>query len=145
MDRELLLNQSPTAQVRIFTEDLLKDGRYHTRKEMAKYIEEKRQFYQLPEFRAGHIAGGIQQATVNCEKGGRGTFRLQADPSEASDEPAAPSRNGEVRQILDLAMKQLADLAHRIDFMEADDEDIAVLTKLKDSAQRIKEIRQMWE
>ena len=145
MDRAFLINQSQTAQVRIFTEELLGDGCFHSRKEIMRYVELKRQQYSLPEFRSGHLAGGVQQATVNCEKLGRGNFRKRIQPQNDSQETEFLSGSQSAIQIINDAISQLSVLARKIDFLDANEEQVRELEKLKEGVQRLKDVKRIWE
>lgn len=144
MDRNLLIAQSPTAQVRMLSEDLLKDGRIHSRKEISEYIEQQRKYYNLAVFSAGHKSGGIQQATANCEKLGRASYRLRATISDTSEIPAPISRDQSVIQIIDYTVAQLSALAHEIDFISAGAAEIRELEKLRSTVQSLNDIKKAW-
>lgn len=144
MDRNLLIAQSPTAQVRMLAEDLLKDGRIHSRKEISEYIERQRKYFNLSVFSAGHKSGGIQQATANCEKLGRASYRLRTAIRDTSEAPAPISRNQTVVQILDHAVVQLSTLAREIDFISADAAEIRELEKLKSTVQSLNDMKRTW-
>lgn len=144
MDRNWLITQSPTAQVRIFAEELLKDGLIHSRREISQYIEQQRRNYNLPEYRIGHESGGIQQATVNCEKLGRASYRLRVTSQNGSEEAAPISRSQAAVQVLDHAIKQLSALAREIDYISADSEEMQELEKLKSTVQSLHDIKRIW-
>lgn len=144
MDRNWLITQSPTAQVRIFAEELLKDGLIHSRKEISRYIEQQRRNYNLPEYRIGHESGGIQQATVNCERLGRASYRLRVTSQNGSEEFAPISRGQAAVQVLDHTIMQLAALAREIDYISADSEEMQELEKLKSTVQSLHDIKRIW-
>ena len=144
MDRNLLVLQSPTAQVRIFAEELLKDGRIHSRKEISQYIEQQRKNYNLPEYRAGHESGGIQQATANCERLGRANYRCRITSQDTAEAEVPVSRSQSVIQILEQAVSQLSVLSREIDYISADAEEIQDLEKMKSTVQSLNDIKRVW-
>lgn len=145
MDKNLLIKQSKTAQVRILTEEFLCDGCIHSRREIVENLQKQQERLGLPEWTPGNIAGGIQQATMNCEKLGRGSFRVKPKASNNPDEPRTLSRSQAAAQIIQNAIDQLSELARQIDYLNATEEEMSDLEKLKDSVQKLKEIKKSWE
>lgn len=135
MERDILRLESPTAQVRMLTCEFLKDGKAHSRKEIIQYIEEQKTMLQLQNFTEGHISGGIHQAiaSLECERLGRGTFRIKRPQTETGglSEETERSRRDKVAEILQNAIQQLTALAREIDYINADDEEIKELEKIK--------------
>ena len=144
MDKEFLMTQSQTAQVRIFALDLLADHGLHSRQELVRHVEELRQLYGLPEYSTGQIAGGLQQATQNCEKPGRGSFRLPASGQDSTGEMEIISRSQTARQIIDEAIGRLSALARQIDYINASAEETQELQKLKACVIEMKKLREQF-
>ena len=138
------MTQSQTAQVRVFALDLLADHGLHSRQELVRHVEELRQLYGLPEYSAGQIAGGLQQATQNCERPGRGSFRLPVSGQKSAGEKEIFSRSQTAMQIIDEAIGRLSALARQIDYINASAEETQELQKLKDSVIEMKELREKW-
>lgn len=144
MDRDMLIAQSPTAQVRIFAEELLRDGQIHSRREISQYIKQQRKKYDLQEYTAGHESGGIQQATANCEKLGRASYQLKTTSRDTSEPMAPISRSERVVQILNHTVAQLSVLAREIDFISANQAEMQELEKLRSIVENLNEIKNSW-
>lgn len=135
MERERLLIEKPTAQVRILVEEFLSDGKVHSRKEIVAYLQQQAKLLELPVFREGHIAGGIREATtnLNCEKVGRAIFQLKISRDEEEE-----SCGQRAADICKTAMEQLIVISREIDYVNANEQEITLLTKVRECVQQLK-------
>ena len=134
MDKNRILIEKPTAQVRIMSEEFMADGKIHSRKQIVDYVQQQGKMLGLPPFRESHLAGGIREATTNlqCEKLGRGTFR--AVFSEKGSELSCWDR---AASICDKAIEQLTDVCRDIDYVNANDKELELLATARDCVKKL--------
>ncbi len=127
--------EKPTAQVRILVEEFLADGKVHSRKEIVTYLQQQAKLLGIPVFREGHIAGGIREATTNldCEKMGRAVFRLKTFCDEEEE-----SCGQRAADICKTAMEQLVVISREIDYVNANEQEIMLLEKVRECVQQLK-------
>ena len=138
MERERLLVEKPTAQVRILSEEFLSDGKVHSRKQLVDYAQQKGREFGLPPFKEGHLAGGIREALANlqCEKLGRGTFR--ATLAEHREEPSCWEKAADVCAE---TMQQLTAISREIDYVNASERELQLLMKVRECVQKLQNYR----
>ncbi len=129
MNRDILLMFSSTARVKNICEELLSDGKPHTRKEMECYIEEQFKLLDIEKPSQACISGGILQAVKkgNCVK--LGTALYQLDLISIND--TQRSRIEKATDCLQTSINTLIALTRTIDYVSADDTQIDELNKLK--------------
>lgn len=137
MDREQLLRETQTTQVRILACERLADGQIHTRKDIVDYIVQCSDTMHLPRYREGHLAGGIRQAlaSMNCEALGRAKFRA----TKNLHEPSALSLSQRAAQACQAFREQMISLSRETDYVDASEEELRELEKLKKFVQSLKE------
>ncbi len=143
MDREILLKMSSTAQVKILCDELLADGKPHTRKEIEHYIELKLKLLGIIVPSQGCISSGILQSVKkeNCIKLGTGLYQLEL----ISGENAKKERGAKAADCLQTAINTLTALTRTIDYVTADDSEIAELDKLKNCINGISKLRDQFQ
>lgn len=146
MRAEELKRASQTAQVRMLAEELLSDGQVHSRKEIVDYVTEQGKKMGLDVFRTGHMAGGVREATINleCEKVGRATFQAKVPKAQGTERFTAEAKDADERaaEVCESAREQLALIAKDIDFVNADEAQMAQLMRLKACVQKLKSLEQ---
>ena len=134
MEKERILLEKPTAQVRILAEEFLSDGQIHSRKQIVAYAQHQAKVLGLTPFRESHLAGGIREATANsnCEKLGRATFRaifLGKNSQISCGEKAAG--------VCEKAMQQLTDICRDINYVNASSRELDFLMKVRECVQSL--------
>lgn len=139
MDREQLLRETQTTQVRILACERLADGQIHTRKDIIDYIVQCSDTMHLPRYREGHLAGGIRQAltNMNCEALGRAKFRATVSLQEPS--VLSLSLSQRAAQACQAFREQMISLSRETDYVNASEEEMRELEKLKKFVQSLKE------
>lgn len=137
MEREQLLRETPTAQVRILACEKLADGQIHSRKELVDYIVDCGNTMNLPQFREGHLSGGIRQAltNMNCEVLGRAKFRATINLQERS----VLSLSQRAAQACQAFREQMISLSREMDYVNAGEDEMLELEKLRKFVQSLKE------
>ncbi len=140
MDKTVIANYPPTSQVRIICEELLSDCQPHSRREMENYIESQIALLGLPRPTHGCMAGGIRNALQrkNCIK--LGTAIYQATISSPIEEVPL-SRAQRAADCIQTAINTISSLAHEIDYVEADENELIELNKLRNCILSLKDMQ----
>lgn len=143
MDLEVLLKESPTSQVRMLAEDLLSDGKVHTRREIVQYIREKGKQYRLEHFSDGCISGGIYQAVngFGCEKVGSAKYKMTNIATLThSDSKANEAKNigDEAAELCEELVARLTVISREIDYVNADENEIKQLDLMRECISKVK-------
>lgn len=135
LDKDTIKRYQPTAQVRLFCCELLRDGKVHTRKELINYANTKGKELGLEPFREGCLTGGLRQAVINmkCEKLGSGIYR--APLKVTIDEPSLSEKAADA---CNSCIERLSDISREIDYINADESEIELLVELKKCVADIK-------
>lgn len=125
---EFISLKKPTAQAKILAIQLMSDHAVHSRKEIIQYIKDKGAELGLPEYSEGVISGSLQSilSMPECEKLGVGTYRLVS-----SDEKNDISLLGQASNICENAIADIQNIARKIDYITASDDELKDLQKLK--------------
>lgn len=144
MEREKLLLETPTAQVRILAEEILRDGKPHSRKEVVDYIIKKGMILELKPFREGHLAGGFREATTNlkCEKIGRGKYQATL---EAPHIVPCNSRMAKAADVCETAWQNLTVIGREMDFFNADEAELHQMNQLKECIKHLQEYEERFK
>ena len=143
MEKERLIVEKPTAQVRLIVEEYLSDGKVHSRKDIVEHVKALEKIYNLQTFREGHLAGGIREAITNldCEKVGRGTFRMKREKTEISNEISIGQR---AATACENARQELSAISKMIDYVTADDSELRLLTKIRECVMQLKDFEDVF-
>lgn len=131
MERDRLLVETPTAQVRLIVEEYLSDGKVHSRKDIVEHVKELEKRYDLQTFREGHLAGGIREAITNldCERIGRGTFCMRREKTDEQNE-ITPGRRAAM--VCENTRRELGEISRMIDYVTADEAELNLLSKIRE-------------
>lgn len=142
LNKEIIIRHHPTAQVRLLCCELLNDGKVHTRKELINYVNSKGNEWGLEPFSEGCLTGGLRQAVINmkCEKLGSGIY--QAPLKNSMDELSLPKK---VAEICDSYIDRISEISREIDYIEADENEIEMLIKLKNFVIDLKKWKDTFE
>lgn len=143
MNIQELRQASPTAQVRMLAEAFLSDKEKHPRKQIEEYVVSEGRKLGLEPFRNGHIAGGIREATINmeCIKLDRAVY--QATISKSQETVEEEKRVDEMAaDVCKNAWEEISAIARQIDFVNADEAQMAQLMRLKACVQKLRILEQ---
>lgn len=142
LEKEFLLKQSATAQVRLLTLEVLSDGAVHNRKEFLAHIKEVSKKYGFDNYSMGCISGGIQQAvnSTGCEKIGSATYQIAGGldlskygaGEKCSEKQECESISLQSAQICREYAQKLVNLSRTIDFVSAKEEEIEHLMLMRE-------------
>ena len=143
MKKEILLKQSPTAQVRLLTLEVLSDGQVHSRKDFLAHIKEISKKYGIDNYSMGCISGGIQQAvnSKGCEKIGSATYQISggvdmsaygADDEQTTGDSEAMDISLKSAEICGEFVQRLTALSRTVDFVKADDSVLQQLMQMRE-------------
>ncbi|MCM1114521.1 MAG: hypothetical protein NC397_03405 [Clostridium sp.] len=130
----------PTAQAKILGLELLKDRKPHSRQEIIQYIRKRSKELNLEEISQGCISGGIQDilAMSECEKLGAGTYRLSGVELK-KDIPVLRQAS----KVCENAIIDIQNLARKIDYITANQNELEDLGKLKKCVTAIENVIQL--
>ncbi len=143
LKKEILLKQSPTAQVRLLTLEVLSDGQVHSRKDFLAHIKEVSKKYGIDNYSMGCISGGIQQAVNSrgCEKIGSATYQISggvdmsafgAGEKQSEDDSDTADILQRSAEICGEFVQKLTVLSRTVDFVNADDRDLKKLMQMRE-------------
>lgn len=144
MEKERLLVEKPTAQVRLIVEEYLSDGKVHSRKDIVEHVKMLEKRYNLQTFREGHLAGGIREAITNldCEKIGRGTFCMRREKTDHQDEISLGQR---AALACENARLEISEISGMINYVTANDSDLNLLSKMRECVVCLKDFEEVFK